>query len=208
MSARERILERLRRQTQTSSDDTRPPAGGKAPLPGDPEAFITALTTAHAEVHALAAEEWPDHLAELAEARDWGPLWIGQDAASRQWQAHPAGRSSTVLSNWASQKEALFREATVGLTQARAGITETGTLLVDTGPETPRTLSLIPPINVIVVDRSTLLPDLETALAHYGAGTISANRLLISGPSKTADIQQTLAYGAHGPRELVVYLTG
>jgi L-lactate dehydrogenase complex protein LldG len=68
-------------------------------------------------------------------------------------------------------------------------------------------MSLVPPIHFVLLDAATIHADMHSAFTAEGwASGMPTNALLISGPSKTADIQQTLAYGAHGPRELVVLL--
>ena len=104
-------------------------------------------------------------------------------------------------------KETLFHHTQAGLSGAFAGIAETGTLLVATGPEEPRALSLVPPVNYVVLEAKTLFWDQREAFTAIEKKLpLPTNLLLISGPSKTADIQQTLAYGAHGPKRLVVLL--
>ena len=74
------------------------------------------------------------------------------------------------------------------------------------GPS-PSTLSLVPPCHIALLAASTIADNLAGLVA---AGrwqqAMPTNLLLVSGPSKTADIQQTLAYGAHGPSRLLVVL--
>jgi L-lactate dehydrogenase complex protein LldG len=73
--------------------------------------------------------------------------------------------------------------------------------------EEPRTLSLVPPVHFVIVDAGQLYADFATLInEQQWHNKMPTNILLISGPSKTADIQQTLAYGAHGPEKLVVLL--
>lgn len=208
MNSRERILARLRHgraaSPATPYEVSARPA--KTEMPVDIDTMVSALETAHAEVFRLAEGEWPDHLAELAGERGWTQWWIGQDDAGRTWKDHASKPQTTTFDNWDSQKTALFDEAQAALSQARGGITETGTLIVESSPRVPRTLSLVPPVHVVILDEMTLVATLRDALDQYGAGTMPTNLIFISGPSKTADIQQTLAYGAHGPRELIVYL--
>lgn len=68
-----------------------------------------------------------------------------------------------------------------------------------------RAMSLVPPVHIALFDASRLYENFYQAVSTEGwANGLPTNSLLISGPSKTADIQQTLAYGAHGPRELIV----
>jgi len=95
----------------------------------------------------------------------------------------------------------------VGLTLTHGGIAETGTLVLWSGKESPRLLSLVPPIHIAILHASRVVESLMAMIIkeNWAAG-LPTNVILVSSPSKTADIQQTLAYGAHGPKQLVVVL--
>ena len=68
-------------------------------------------------------------------------------------------------------------------------------------------MSLVPSVHFVLLDVATIHSDFHSAITTEGwKDGLPTNALLVCGPSKTADIQQTLAYGAHGPRELVVLL--
>lgn len=91
-----------------------------------------------------------------------------------------------------------------------AAVAESGTIIVVSGPGRGRLASLLPPIHVALVPAGRIvgsLPEawslLETQFGHYVAQT-HANISLITGPSRTADIEQTLTLGVHGPKELHV----
>jgi L-lactate dehydrogenase complex protein LldG len=104
-------------------------------------------------------------------------------------------------------KESLFSTVDAGITSCLGGIAETGGLILHPSPEEPRLLSLVPPIHVVLLDPANLWDTLWQAVRELGwARSIPPNALVISGPSKTADIEQTLAYGVHGPKRLVVVL--
>lgn len=103
----------------------------------------------------------------------------------------------------------LFRDTDAGFTSTRGAITETGTLIVWPDEKEPRLMSLVPPIHFALLDADNLFDNFFDAMSAQGwgaDGSMPTNALLISGPSKTADIQVTLAYGAHGPKELVILL--
>lgn len=91
----------------------------------------------------------------------------------------------------------------VGISTAQAAIAETGTLLLDSEAERHRLVSLIPPVHIAIVDASDICLTLAEALAIAGRGSaLSSTITLITGPSRTADIELTLAIGVHGPQEV------
>ena len=68
-------------------------------------------------------------------------------------------------------------------------------------------MSLVPPVHFALLDAATLHDTLFDAITTEAwSSKLPTNALLVSGPSKTADIQQTLAYGAHGPKALIILL--
>jgi len=91
-------------------------------------------------------------------------------------------------------------EAGAGITLAEVAVAETGSLLVSAGPGRRRLASLAPPVHVALVRRESIVSTLEEGLARLGDRT----SVLISGPSRTADIEGVLVRGVHGPRELWV----
>ena len=93
----------------------------------------------------------------------------------------------------------------VGITTAQAAIAETGTLVLDAAKERHRLASLVPPVHVAIVDAASIFQTLGEALAFiYKNNDISPAVTFITGPSRTADIELTLAIGVHGPQELYV----
>jgi L-lactate dehydrogenase complex protein LldF len=92
-----------------------------------------------------------------------------------------------------------------GITGALAGIAETGTLVIQSGEGQPLTASLLPEIHIAVLRASDIFPSLETALGLPEIATSPAV-VLVSGPSRTADIEMTLTIGVHGPGELHVFV--
>jgi L-lactate dehydrogenase complex protein LldG len=104
-------------------------------------------------------------------------------------------------------KRELFEGMAAGFTTTLGGIAETGGLLLAPGPMEPRLLSLVPPVHLALLRAERIFDTLFQAFQELGWNREPpANALVISGPSKTADIEQTLAYGVHGPKRLVVIL--
>ena len=96
----------------------------------------------------------------------------------------------------------------VGITGAFCGISETGTLMTISGADTPPTVSLLPDTHVAVVRASRVVRSMEDAWALYRAEHPALPRAVsfISGPSRTADIEQTVTLGAHGPYRVHIIL--
>jgi L-lactate dehydrogenase complex protein LldG len=98
----------------------------------------------------------------------------------------------------------------VSLSHALAGAAETGTLFLVSGPENPSTLNFLPEVHMVVLRREDIVGSYEKAWARlrsvYGRGRMPRTVNLISAPSRTADIEQTLIKGAHGPKQLFVYI--
>ena len=96
----------------------------------------------------------------------------------------------------------------VGISRAQAGIAETGTLLLDSSLERHRLVSLVPPVHIAILRESEIVGTLGEALALLRQPeTLTSIATLVTGPSRTADIELTLAIGVHGPQELYVIIS-
>ena len=170
----------------------------------------SALESVHTEVHETSHAGWAALLLQILAAKGLGKLLIGTGTAhGAELQAlQPAGLQLVPYAQPVEQwRDTLFDDMPAALTLARSAVAETGSLILWPSPSEPRLMSLVPPVHFVLLDVQTVHTTLNTALRAEGwANGLPTNALLISGPSKTADIQQTLAYGAHGPRELVVLL--
>ena len=95
--------------------------------------------------------------------------------------------------------------AKAGITGAAAAIAETGTLVIISGKGQLLSASLLPDIHIAVIHSSQIVYSLEEAIQIKAVREASA-AVLITGPSRTADIEMTLTIGVHGPKELIVYI--
>jgi L-lactate dehydrogenase complex protein LldG len=98
----------------------------------------------------------------------------------------------------------------VGITGAYCAVAETGTLVALSGPDTPPTASLLPETHIAVVSAERIVTRMEEAwqLMRRELGVLPRAVNFISGPSRTADIEQTVTLGAHGPYRVHVILVG
>ena len=102
-------------------------------------------------------------------------------------------------------------DGTAALTHAFAAVAETGTLVLASSAASPATLAFLPETHLVAVARNTVMGSFEAAFT--GLRNAFPERLprainLVSGPSRTSDIEGRLVKGAHGPRRLVVILYG
>ncbi|MBI4183988.1 MAG: lactate utilization protein [Proteobacteria bacterium] len=101
----------------------------------------------------------------------------------------------------------------VSVTTAFAGIAETGTLMLASGPASPTTLNLLPETHIAVLRESRVVASYEEAwqrlreeTGRVGAGLLPRNVMWVTGPSRSADIEQTIELGVHGPRRVHIVL--
>jgi len=93
----------------------------------------------------------------------------------------------------------------LGIVEARCAIASSGTLVVISTPDSPSSLTLVPPISLIIVRADRIVGDVAQAIEALGAATVSGHRVvMITGPSRTADIEKRIVLGVHGPKELHV----
>ncbi len=214
--ARDHILARLRsHSTPTMAAPIRSEA-----IPDEPwsqaeslQRFTERLHAVRAEVHRAERSTWPEVLRAvcrekgvlnllLSRQTPWG-VEIHQDSSGLP----PLRSYDAPIEDW---KYDLFHDIDAALTSTLGGIAETGSLILWPNRDEPRLMSLVPPVHIAILEIDKLYTTFAAAVAAQGWTTqgMPANALLISGPSKSADIEQTLAYGVHGPKSLVVIVVG
>lgn len=212
--ARAAILARLRAAAPPEAVDA-PDLDAYYALPAAPvgdarvERFIAQARGWRAEVIVTDDAGWTRVLADVLVAKGVRRLLAGRGTTI---SAGLSGAGLAVELCWYEQsmetfKDTLFGTIDAGITTTCGGIAETGSLIVWPDANEPRTLSLVPPLHIAVLRASTLYATWYAALqAQRWAEQLPTNALLVTGPSKTADIQRLLVYGAHGPKELVILL--
>ncbi|WP_395452367.1 lactate utilization protein C (plasmid) [Azospirillum melinis] len=212
--ARNSILTKLRR-TRDAHPLT-PPASDFAPIEAKQWAeeerlprIRRLMEAVHTEFLDAAEADWPAVLREFLAREGVGSLVYAPETEAGKRLVEGWGAGSTALIPYdcplEDLKPRLFDSIEAGLTTTRGAIAETGSLILWPTAAEPRTLSLVPHIHIALLRADALYDTFLQAMREQGwAQAMPTNVLLVSGPSKTADIEQTLAYGVHGPKRLVV----
>jgi len=218
MTARDEILANIRRslgvtgqeepRRQAVADRLARPERGVVPARGQKsgaEAIATFRKYAEAVQTTVAIVNGPAQVP--AEAARWlsvnnlpARLRMGADA---RLSAMPWGATTLDVSQGPSAGADLN-----GVSHAFAGVTETGSLILLSGPDNPTTINFLPDNHIVVLDSADLVPALEdvwTRLrAEAGSDPLPRTVNMVTGPSRSGDIDRTIFLGAHGPRAVHV----
>lgn len=205
MSGRDQVLAQIRQSLGRSGPPASPivPLPGPGPVPafaGDVvERFVAKMKEKAATVEPLDAMDAVPDAVQRYLAGLGVPLQLRASGALRAL-AWPAALQV--------QYGAAVREDLSSVTPCFCAVAESGGIVTLSGAETPSTLNFVPDNHVVVVRRSQVVAHFEDAWALWRASGRAVPRTInvISGPSRTADIEQTIQLGAHGPRRLHILL--
>ncbi len=160
--------------------------------------FTAELTALGGHVHPCTTLELSAHLLSFLRERGIERVQAWESIAGLDWaEITEAGLSV--------EKEA-DEAIRAGITGALAGVAETGTLVIPAAEGRPLSASLLPEIHIAILRAGDIVANLETAFQRPEVSASPAT-VLVSGPSRTADIEMTLTIGVHGPGELHVFVT-
>ncbi|WP_028300736.1 LutC/YkgG family protein [Oceanospirillum beijerinckii] len=175
--------------------------------------FQQKIESVHAEVHRVSKDNWLDKLKELAQAKGLNNMLVPQQAqvgvdVRADWSEDGLPELLSYDQPIEGWKAELFSNVDGAVTDVRSAVAETGSLVLWPDNDQPRLMTLVPPIHFAILDAGQLKNTFHEVIVSGGwvQQGMPTNALLISGPSKTADIEQTLAYGVHGPKELIVLI--
>ncbi len=209
-NARTSILASLRRGRQPLSAAPEPYLPSYGWSQQEKEQRLTqCMCAVHTEVVNLKGQRWVEWINRQLPRRGLQRVLIGDTEEARFLQS--AADTSLQIRLYREQveewKDELFQQIDVGITTTLGAIAETGSLILWPDVAEPRLLSLVPPVHIALLKADNIYETFAQALAVQNwSQQMPSNVLLISGPSKTADIEQTLAYGIHGPQQLIVLL--
>ncbi|MBK9118967.1 MAG: lactate utilization protein [Phycisphaerales bacterium] len=194
-----------------------PPPANDTPLPQQPldelralapdsdlvQRFTAAATEGGWQVHGATATTLAEVIAGILPPPDAGHLVLEPLSASALDDERAAALQNLLTARGYDLRRGhddptLFDSA-AAITGVRAAIAENGMIVVHSGPQTARGMSLIPPIHVAIIATHQIMADLFDYFATL-APPLPTNITFITGPSKTADIEGVLVTGIHGPR--------
>jgi len=208
MSAgRERVLAQIRASLGRSA----PVAGPVAPLAGSgPRPAFAGDTVERFVAKMLDKSATLVHIGSLAEVGGEVDRFLRAHQAPRRLCVSPALADIVWPADLDIQYRAALREDATSVTPCFAAVAESGGIVTLSGPGTPSTLNFVPDNHIVIVHAAQVVRHFEDAWALWRATGLAMPRTLniISGPSRTADIEQTIQLGAHGPRRLHILLCG
>ena len=219
VAARASFLARLRSRSDSPAPANlahplppAPPGSPPVPVVGssalDPDdltgSFDRAATAAGARVHRVATSRAAaPAIAELVARHD-----IRRAVASKQHDAWPFVELLVAAGvEVVPFDPATAASADLGLSVASAAIATTGTVVQRTDDVGGRTVSLLPRVHLCVVPASRIVPSSAEVLRRLGEAPLPSNVVLVTGPSRSADIESTLVTGVHGPVALVLVIS-
>lgn len=188
------------------------------PASGDgtatPQRFLAELAVAGATGAAVARYELADAVAEVGSrlAADTPRAVVAPETDEFGAEIEIGLRSAGVQivrpdgpAGWRTEAE----RADLGVTSAELAVASTGSVLLVPGPASPRVASLLPTEHLVVMPADRLVPGLENVMLALAATADSSSApVLVTGPSRTSDIEMITVLGVHGPKRLTVLLVG
>ena len=173
--------------------------------------FVERMEAVRAEIIHATNDNWAEKVAEVCKKKELKNMLVSPETEQGKVLYGMADQLPELqaydreIEGWKSE---MFNQTDAGFTTTLGGIAETGSLVMWPTRHEPRLMSLVPPVHIALMDTGQLYTTFSEVVKAQGWADkgMPTNALLVSGPSKSADIEQTLAYGVHGPKELVVVL--
>lgn len=211
-SAREEILERVRLSLGRTTDSpvapvpptTRVPPRAPASREAEIEQLFAEIGKLNGITRRLASrDELRAALAELVKAEkvERATLWGTPELQALDVAGALEGLGVQLVSPQTDKRQ--VAECELGVTGVDGALPETGTLLLRSSPEKPRVVSLLPRVHLAILRPGALRADLHQVFTEVKQDGYC---VLVTGPSRTADIELTLTLGVHGPKSLYVWL--
>ena len=177
------------------------------------ERLKTLMEAMRTEVHITGAENWVKTVKDILKKRKvksllYAPRTVIGETLAHHWENDAADLPQLIPYEMEIEqlKERVFT-VEAGITSTAGAIAETGALILWPTEKEPRLMSIVPPLHIAVLQADKIHNSLSEVIQKENwPAKMPTNVVLVSGPSKTADIEMTLAFGVHGPKELIVLI--
>ena len=177
------------------------------------EKLKTLMEAMRTEVHLCSAKNWANTVKDILKKREvkrllYAPRTEIGKALEHQWEGATGDPPQLFpYEKDVEQIKEMVFNVDAGITSAAGAIAETGALILWPSDKEPRLMSIVPPLHIAILKADTIHNSLSEVMQKENwPAKMPTNVVLISGPSKTADIEMTLAFGVHGPKELIVLI--
>jgi len=219
MSARDTVLAKIRSSMRVSGSEADRRKAVASRLEDSPRGIIPARAqlpkAGQVDLFCTMAEQFGATLKRVGDYKDV-PAEVAAYLRSRNLPAEIRMGADKRLTKakWDSEKNLEVRPGPsdggdlAGVSHAMAGIAETGTVALFSGQDNPTTINFLPEHHIVVLKAADIKGDMESVWTvvrkHQGKGEMPRALNLVTGPSRSGDIEQTILLGAHGPRALHV----
>lgn len=152
-------------------------------------------------VYCMDTAELVANLKALQQENNWGAIFCKDESLKDIFESGPVDVTN--------QPDA-FLDIKAGMTRCEALVARFGTVMVSSDLQSGRQLNVYPEVHLVVATTNQLVAELKDAIhlvkEQYGEENIPSMMTMVSGPSRTADIEKTLVLGAHGPKQIYVFL--
>ncbi|MBI4209195.1 MAG: LUD domain-containing protein [Deltaproteobacteria bacterium] len=214
MNSKQKILERIRKGILQENQLELPTRAFKDPTRGwDLEKrlhrFQDELSQLRGESFVVrSAEELRHPMKAIVQQAPPGPILLAESVGMesihiREWICDQDSEHFVITRKTIQKKDGI--KAALGITEADCGIAETGTLIFKSSPSSPLVFSLWPRTHIAILSAKRLYGSLEQALTA-DPQISQGHTVMVTGPSRTADIEKTLVLGMHAPQKLYVFI--
>jgi L-lactate dehydrogenase complex protein LldG len=205
-TSREKVLKRIRAALMSKTDNQYPSLDTESLVyqkfdDSNDITFATEFTKAAGKfIYCENEDELKTNLAAVIAENNWKNIYASEPAIQNLLK-----ESDIKI----IEDDDQFLQSDVGITFCEFLIARFGTIMVSSGQQSGRKLNIFPEVHIVLAKSSQIVPELKDALngmkKRYASGLPSFVSV-ITGPSRTADIEKTLVMGAHGPKELYLFL--
>jgi L-lactate dehydrogenase complex protein LldG len=172
-----------------------------------PDLFTKSAIEAKFNLERVTEDQIATRIVEFLQLHQCKQIGLSISPLLDRLKIEPAIRSANLtLHRWDESNLDAAYDLDCGITDIYAAIAETGSIVIRPTPNQGRALSLVPPIHIAIVESTTILPDLIDLMEKIATEPHPQNITLITGPSKTADIEGALVTGVHGPGLVQIFL--